>query len=383
MKNKKPKFRISIKKKFKEIMEDTNKSLSENSSDLNEEDFSWIEKEGNEEIKKLYIQFPFQKWNKILKNDFSNEYVDKGPTYQEKVCNVFKEDIFKDEDFQKENPNLLLFKEYLNKEFKISPAKKIRPDFIIKNIKKEKFQEIISANKYMFRKGINFQIPENFEYVTVLGEIKLSPKSIKSKKKQLKNYISFRNFINRMQEKVYFISMYVFDNSYINFWKKTFNDNSDIIICYMPRLYNSKYLDAFNHLSKQNDSFNKEKMIEESYPKNNIFNELDNLLEEKRNLFFSLIDIDENEENNLEKSELDKRKKENEKLKNAFNESVKSYKHNKNYLEEFRESEDNLIKNKREREDKKLYNDQMENLDKFEKLFKDLSSHRKIEKNSN
>ena len=70
-------------------------------------------------------------------------------------------------------------------------------------------------------------------------------------------------------------------------------------------------------------------------------------------------------------------------MKNAFNESVKSYKHNKNYLEEFRESEDNLIKNKREREDKKLYNDQMENLDKFEKLFKDLSSHRKIEKNSN
>lgn len=69
------------------------------------------------------------------------------------------------------------------------------------------------------------------------------------------------------------------------------------------------------------------------------------------------------------------------------------YKHNKKYLEEFRESEDyliknkreredNLIRNKREREDKKLYNDQMENLDKFEKLFKDLSSHRKIKKNS-
>jgi len=205
MKIKKPKFKISIKKKFKEIMEDANKSFSDNSSDLNEEDFSWVEEEGNEKIKNLYTEFPFQEWSDFLKFDFSEENINEGPTYQDKVCNIFENFIFKNEKFQKEEHNYNIFQNYLNNELNISSSKKLQPDFIIKNIKKEKFLEIIEKNKCMFRKWKSFQIPEQFEYVTVFGEIKKNPKLIKTnKKKQLLNYVSFKNFMNRMQKKKLF-----------------------------------------------------------------------------------------------------------------------------------------------------------------------------------
>ena len=184
MKNKKPKIRISIKKKYKEIMEDGNKSMSDISSDLNEEDFSWVEKEVNEGIKKLYTEFPFQEWSDFLKCDFSKENIIEGPEYQEKVCNIFENFIFKSEKFQKEEHNCNIFQNYLNKELKTLSIKKLQPDFIIINIRKENFLEIIEKNKCMFRKWKNFQIPEEFKYVTVFGEIKKNPKLIKTKKKK-------------------------------------------------------------------------------------------------------------------------------------------------------------------------------------------------------
>ena len=143
MKIKKPKIRISIKKKYKEIMEDGNKSMSDISSDLNEEDFSWVEKEGNEGIKQLYTEFPFQEWSDFLKCDFSKENIIEGPEYQEKVCNIFENFIFKSEKFQKEEHNCNIFQNYLNKELKISSSKKLQSDFIIINIRKENFLEII------------------------------------------------------------------------------------------------------------------------------------------------------------------------------------------------------------------------------------------------
>jgi len=43
--------------------------------------------------------------------------------------------------------------------------------------------EILNKNKFMYRIGENFNIPEEYEYVTVVGEAKIYPSSIKSKKK--------------------------------------------------------------------------------------------------------------------------------------------------------------------------------------------------------
>jgi len=107
--------------------------LSDNSSNLNEEDKNIIE----------------------------------GSTYQDKERNIFENFIFKNEKFQKEEYNYFIFQNYLNNELKISSSKKLQLDFIIKNIRKEKFLEIIEKNNYMSRKWKNFQIPEQFEYVTV------------------------------------------------------------------------------------------------------------------------------------------------------------------------------------------------------------------------
>ena len=380
MKNKKPKIRISIKKKFKEIMEDANKSMSDNSSDLNEEDFSWVEKEGNEEIKKLYTEFPFKEWSDFLKCDFSEENIKEGPTYQDKVCNIFENFIFKNEKFQKEENNYNIFQSYLNDELKISSSKKLQPDFIIKSIKKEKFLEIIEKNKCMFRKLENLRIPEDFEYVTVLGEIKINPKLIEIyKKTQLLNYVSFKNYMNRMQKLIYFVVIYVFDNSYLDFWDKTFFDKYDIIISYMPKLYKRKYLESFNYLCKRKESSENKKItvesnLEEKSPEKNYTTKLDDLINEKRKQFFSLIDINENEEKNLNESELESIKKENNKLKNLFDESVKICQQKQTFMTECRKVEDELTRKKRQREDEKLYSEQF---DYFEKLFQNLASQRK------
>ena len=339
-------------------MEDANKSMSDNSSDLNEEDFSWVEKEGNEEIKKLYTEFPFKEWSDFLKCDFSEENIKEGPTYQDKVCNIFENFIFKNEKFQKEENNYNIFQSYLNDELKISSSKKLQPDFIIKSIRKEKFLEIIEKNKCMFRKLENLRIPEDFEYVTVLGEIKINPKLIEIyKKTQLLNYVSFKNYMNRMQKLIYFVVIYVFDNSYLDFWDKTFFDKYDIIISYMPKLYKRKYLESL-----------------EKSPEKNYTTKLDDLINEKRKQFFRLIDIDEKEEKKFNESELESIKKENNKLKNLFDESVKICQQKQTFMTECRKVEDELTRKKRQREDEKLYSEQF---DYFEKLFQNLASQRK------
>ena len=61
-----------------------------------------------------------------------------------------------------------------------------------------------------------------------------------------------------------------------------------------------------------------------------------------------------------------------------FDESVKACQHKQKYLNEFRKMEDDLIKKKREREDEKLYSEQIEIFDNMEKLFQNYASQRKI-----
>ena len=157
--------------------------------------------------------------------------------------------------------------------------------------------------------------------------------------------------MNRKQKLIYFVVIYVFDNSYLNFWNKTFLDKYDIIISYMPKLYKRKYLDSFDILTKrketsQNKKITIESNLEEKSPEKNYSTKLDDFINEKRKQFFSLIDVDEKEEKKFNESELESIKKENNKLK----------------------------KKKRQRENKKLYSEQF---DYYEKLFQNLASQRK------
>jgi len=149
----------------------------------------------------------------------------------------------------------------------------------------------------------------------------------------------------------------------------------------MPKLYKAKYLDAFNYLCKRNESIKSKKLIvesnleEKSIEKNHPI-KFDDFINEKRKQFFNLIDIDENEEKKLDESELKIIKKENNELKNLFDESVKECQQKQKRLTEYRKVEDDLLRKKRKREDEKLYSEQLEIFDNLQKLFQDLASQR-------
>ena len=102
-----------------------------------------------------------------------------------------RDDIFKGEDLLKEENNISIFKQYIEKELKKPSDIDLHPDFIIKNIKIEKFMEIINSKNYIFRKSTKFQFPKEFQYIIVFGEIKINPDLIKTKKGKKKNILVF------------------------------------------------------------------------------------------------------------------------------------------------------------------------------------------------
>ena len=176
--------------------------------------------------------------------------------------------------------------------------------------------------------------------------------------------------MNRKQKLIYFVVIYVLDDSYLNFLDKTFFDKYDIIIIYIPKI---------NYFCKRKESSENKKItiesnLEEKSPEKNYSTKLDDLINEKRKQFFSLIDVDEKEEKKFNESELESIKKENNKLKNLFDESMKICQQKQTLMTECRKVEDELTRKKRQREDEKLYSEQF---DYFEKLFQNLASQRK------
>ena len=436
----KPKIRISINKKF---MED-NFSSSAISNASVEEDFSWVKKEDKDNLKTLYLQYPFKKWKKILKIDYLDKYSDDGTTYQENVAKIFQEDIFKDEEVIIEKNNNKIFQKHIVPDYKIESNYDIHPDFIIKNIKKEKFNEILDKNRYMFRTGKSFIIPEVINYVTVIGESKISFNSIKSKKKQKSNYILFRDYINRIQKNVYFVIIYVFDQSYESFLNKNFIDNNDIIICYIPKLFSKKHPEVSDELIKdnnyeENNTINNNNVINtnkmnntndnttiniindesnnniinnknNSNVKNNanannnnqinnninnlIINEIslnfknqlsndnkentltiDDLLKDLDKNFYSIIDLDENNETaNSDQIQ------ENKILKSVYEATIEGIKQEKKIIDNFRKIQDNLYnlsKRKRKKEDEELLSSSQKKIKDLESLFKEIANQRK------
>lgn len=391
------KIKISISKKYKEVMEEDCKSSSDNKSiSSKEEDFKWVEDEGEDSdaLKKLYLKYPFKTWNSLLKRDFSDTNIKEGPTYQDTVCQVFKEDIFKGEDFSKEENNSSIFKQYIEKELKIPSNIDLNPDFIIKNIKVQRFIEIINSKNYMFRTSNKFNVPQEYEYITVLGETKINPDSMKTKKKQKENYINFRNFMNTQQKKVYFVIIYVFDHSFSNFWKKKSIEETDFIICYIPKLFRPKYYEVYEGLcngsiSPKSDSQSKNikspKNIFEQFPLKELDDKIDSFIKKKEKELFSIIKINEVSDDMQANPEEQSKIKD---LKNKFQNFAFVYKQSKKNLEIVRMYEDEMIKKKRKRENEILSSKRKEEdkkyisfFDDIENLFRESAAHIKKDNN--
>ena len=61
-----------------------------------------------------------------------------------------------------------------------------------------------------------------------------------------------RDYMNQIQEEVYFVLIYIFGFSFQMFWHKTFFEEDDIIIGYIPKLYHKKHLEIYHELIKYN-----------------------------------------------------------------------------------------------------------------------------------
>jgi hypothetical protein len=129
----KPKIRISINKKF---MED-NFSSSAISNASVEEDFSWVKKEDKDNLKTLYLQYPFKKWKKILKIDYLDKYSDDDTTYQENVAKIFQEDIFKDEEVKLKKIIIKYFRSILSQIIKLNQIMTYTQILLSKILKKK------------------------------------------------------------------------------------------------------------------------------------------------------------------------------------------------------------------------------------------------------
>ena len=114
----------------------------------------------------------------------------------------------------------------------------ITPEFFVKKIEKNKFNEILNVRKYMMR--TNYQIPDNVEYINIFGEIKLSQKNQKQtfkKSKKKKNYYKFLDEIKNDKEKI--VVMHIYDMSFFLFEEDSkIIENFPIVYCYIPKLHN-------------------------------------------------------------------------------------------------------------------------------------------------
>ena len=170
----KKRIKIKVNKIYKENMSQNEKG---NSSEPKEEDFDWI-KENNLDIKKKYLNFPLEKWRGLVKKNLG----DRNKDYQSIVNIILKKDIFKNEnkkekffaEVDEKNNNLItLFYDDINEYRKDNPN--INPDFIVKNLEVKHFLDLIKNRKYMFRYDTDFIKLENYDYINIIGEIKINP----------------------------------------------------------------------------------------------------------------------------------------------------------------------------------------------------------------
>ena len=107
---------IKLNKKYKEEMANSQtEMLIFSSGEQKEEDFQWINQldKNSKLLKKNYLRFPVNEWQKIINENFNFDNIDKKSMYQETVNKILEKDIFKNEKFLKEEKGKNIFQSLL------------------------------------------------------------------------------------------------------------------------------------------------------------------------------------------------------------------------------------------------------------------------------
>lgn len=206
------------------------------------------------ETKLKFLDYPLNMWKDIVfDQDFKGYQINDEGTYYQKVVNkILAKDIFKDKDFHKEENGVMDFK--IADIYKISynslSKKSINPDFLVYKIPKNNFFEILEERKYMMI--MKYNIPEDKNYISIIGEIKTRRHSAHKNTLQRQDYLNFINLVNSLNETDEFLlMMYIYDESFSLFKKELSAKQQDkypIIYGYMPKLYYENCYKTYNVL---------------------------------------------------------------------------------------------------------------------------------------
>ena len=219
------------------------------------EDYNWVNDENlPNETKLKFLDYPLNMWKDIVfDQDFQGYQINDEGTYYQKVVNkILANDIFKDMDFHKEENGVMDFK--IADTYKInydSLSKKIiNPDFLVYKIPKNNFFEILDERQYMMI--MKYNIPEDKEYISIIGEIKTRNRSAHKNSYQRRDYLNFINLVNSSNKtNEFLIMMYIYDESFSLFKKELSTKQQDkypIIYGYMPKLYYENCYKTYNVL---------------------------------------------------------------------------------------------------------------------------------------
>ena len=270
-------------------------SLTESSlSDCVTENFNWVNDDNfPDEYKKEYLQFPLKEWREILfKNDISLSKINSfKEDYFKTVHKILREVIFKDCNFYNNKNDIIKYiSSNYNKDITIAP------DFLVHKMEKNKFIQLLNERKYMMR--TNYQIAENIEYISILGEIKISRKTKNETFKNSNHKLNYKTFLEEVSnDREKMIVMYVYDNSFFLFKENLkIIENYSVVYCYIPKLYSHKksILDnnGFNQIKPEKEKINSdtdEKITTKEYYKKEIEKVVNNFKEQKIYFLFLII----------------------------------------------------------------------------------------------
>ena len=216
-----------------------------------QEDYSWAkESKFSVEEQKDYLRFPLGEWKKIVFD--KDSYLAEEEDYQADVAKILKQDLFKDYRFYKENKGKIDFEfnKVYEKPFKSINKKFIAPDFFVYKIPTKKFFDLLKCRNYMLT--YKYKIPDNQQFISILGEIKSMPKSAYESIEQRKSYINFVQEVNNLKANDFMVLLYIYDHSFclikdeINYMTKISEDHLPIIYGYIPKFYDEDCYEVYS-----------------------------------------------------------------------------------------------------------------------------------------
>ena len=225
------------------------------------EDYGWVQSDKfKEEYKRDYLEYPLKNWKEIVyeQEKENSKVVNEGKYYEYIVNMILEKDIFKDSEFHKEKNSIFdfIFEDYYRIDYSLLKKRDIIPDFFVHKIHIEKFLQILSERKYMMLLRNN--IPKDKKYISIVGEIKTSRTNAHKNDDQRKDYITFINSVNILNNSSnsdeLLIMMYIYDISFLSFKNEEIDYNVDqeaIVYGYIPKLYYEDCYKSYNDIIEQ------------------------------------------------------------------------------------------------------------------------------------